>query len=84
MTNVTEKDIMRLKNEAMAIRDQVISAKSTYDSIVKNIESYKEELKQLGVDPDNADEKIKEMAEKSNQIYEDALKTINQWKETMV
>jgi len=75
---------MRLKNEAMAIRDQVISAKSTYDSIVKNIESYKEELKQLGVDPDNADEKIKEMAEKSNQIYEDALKTINQWKETMV
>lgn len=83
MSNITEKDILKLKNDALTIRDQVISAKSTYDNILKNIESYQEELKQLGVDK-NVDEKIEEMRNEIAEIYNEALEQIKEWKLKMV
>lgn len=83
-TNITEKEIMRLKNDALIIRDQVISAKSTLESVLKNIKNYEDELKQLNVEPDKIDETIKEMADEVTKIYTESLETINEWKLKMV
>lgn len=78
---MTETEIIKLKNEALAIRDKIISAKSTMESVEKNIESYNRDLKELGVENGNAEEKIKEMTEEIEKIYEETSAKIASWKE---
>ncbi|MDF2841802.1 MAG: hypothetical protein K0R00_228 [Herbinix sp.] len=84
MATITENDILKVKNEALAIRDQVISAKSTLENVTTNIKNYEEELRQLDVDPDKIDEKIAEMSAQRDEIYTSSLQTINDWKSKMV
>jgi chromosome segregation ATPase len=82
-TIVTEKDIMKTKNEAMALRDSVISAKSTLESVLSNIDSFKKELKELGVDTEDIQSHIDKMAEDVRTTYDECTATINQWKEAL-
>ena len=76
---VTEKQILELKNEALQIRDKIIRAKATYDEVVKNIESYKTELKELNVDIDNIDSDIESMQSKIESVYDECNEIIKKW-----
>jgi uncharacterized protein Yka (UPF0111/DUF47 family) len=75
----TEKQIIELKQQIQGIRDTVIQAKATMNEVIKNIEDCKNELKSLGVDPDNADEVIKEIEAEIDSLYNSSYQKIEKW-----
>lgn len=83
--NITEKDILALKEEATDIRDQIISAKSTLVNVTQNIDNYKKELQELGIEPDDdINLKIKEIESEITETFQKSQNVILEWKAKMV
>lgn len=81
---ITEREITLAKSQATAIRDKVVSAKSTLESVNKNIQDYHDELVQLGIDVDNIEQSINDMEAKITEEYNECIKTINEWKTVLL
>lgn len=75
----TEREILALKKEVTDLRDKIIQAKATYNEVVKNIENYENELKELGVNPNNVDEAIQDMESKIEELYQKAKSKLDEW-----
>lgn len=76
----TEREILALKKEATELRDKVIQAKATYEEVVKNINNYENELKELGIDPEKVDEAIQEMENRIEELYQKARLKLDEWR----
>lgn len=84
MATVTEKEILKLKDEAQEIRDQIISAKSTYKEVEKNISNHEASLKELGVeDTTKVEEILAAMEEEVAQSVQKAKEIIKNYKESV-
>jgi hypothetical protein len=76
---VTEKDIMKVKNEVREIRDKSIGAQATYDEVCANISTQESKLKELGVKPDEVEDFIKSQEEIVETKYLEVKDKINKW-----
>ncbi len=81
--DVTEKQILKLKEEVGEVRDKIISAKSTLESVEKNIKSYVKELEKLGVKEGEEEEAIKELKGEIDKIYNESVELMNEWREVL-
>jgi len=83
--NLTEKDILASKQKALNLRDKIIQARATYDEVLKNIESCKKELLDLGVvvddnnSLDSIDEKILSIEKEIEALYKEAQEKMEKW-----
>lgn len=83
MANVTEREIMNLKDEAQGIRDNIISAKSTYKEVERNITNHETTLKELGVtDVTKVDEFLEALDSEAAKNRDEAKEIIARYKES--
>ncbi|MCX8074142.1 MAG: hypothetical protein N2749_00960 [Clostridia bacterium] len=75
----TEREILALKKEVTDLRDKIIQAKATYNEVIKNIENYENELRELGIDPEKTDDAIQEMENKIEELYQNAKSKLDEW-----
>lgn len=68
---VTVEQLQKVKNEALEKRDMIIKAEATMGEVKSSIAEKEKALKDLGVNPETADEDIKKMEEKIDDIYKD-------------
>ncbi len=74
----TEKDILNIKKKAEQGRDKYISAKSTMAEVEKNIKTHENELKEIGINPDNAEEYLVEKETSIKNKYNEILNMLPQ------
>jgi uncharacterized protein YdcH (DUF465 family) len=75
----TEQQILNLKQQALDIRDTIIQAKGTMASVIKQIEDEKQNLINLGVNPNEVDEFITSKEKEIDEKYDSALQKIQKW-----
>jgi uncharacterized protein YdcH (DUF465 family) len=75
----TEQQILNLKQQALDIRDTIIQAKGTMASVIKQIEDEKQNLINLGVNPNEVDESITSKEKEIVEKYDSALQKIQKW-----
>lgn len=81
---ITEQKLLQAKKEAGAIRDKIISAKSTMASVEKNISEHEVSLTELGVkDVNNVESTIEEILEQAKTNYNAATEIINSYNEAV-
>lgn len=77
---ITEQQLLNLKRTASEVRDNALQAKATMKEVVSSIESYKNELKQLGInDVENIDQEIAKAEEEIQKIYSEAAEKLKDW-----
>lgn len=80
---ITEKQILKLKEEVGEVRDKIISAKSTLESVEKNIKNYTKELEKLGVKEGEEDEAIEKLRAEIEKVYNESIALMDEWKEKL-
>ena len=77
---ITEQQLLNLKRTASEVRDNALQAKATMKEVVSSIESYKNELKQLGInDVENIDQEIAKAEEEIQKVYSEAAEKLKDW-----
>lgn len=77
---ITEQQLLNLKRTASEVRDNALQAKAAMKEVVSSIESYKNELKQLGInDVENIDQEIAKAEEEIQKIYSEAAEKLKDW-----
>lgn len=59
-SDVTQADLDKAKKVVRGYKDKLIEANTLLSEVDKNIDNYNNELRELGVDPDDADNYIKD------------------------
>ena len=80
---ITREEVIKLRDELGDLKDTCIKAKATYAEIVSNIDTLKKEIKDLGFDPDNVEEEVKNLEKEIQEKYDNARKNMEKIKEEM-
>lgn len=77
---VTAANLMELKRQVGEVRDNVIKASATMKEVTSNIESFEQELKELGIkDPSTVDTEIEAMEAQVKELYDKVYSKVQKW-----
>jgi chromosome segregation ATPase len=70
---ITEKRLLEIKKQAEDGKQNYIKAEAALTEVNRNIDTFKQELRDLGVDPDNAEQDLKAREDKIMELYNQAV-----------
>jgi len=74
--NVSESDLLRLKRAVQDGKDKLTAAQATLTELTRSVDSLNEELKALGVEPDQAAQWLLNKEEEITKAYNELLAKI--------